>query len=180
MFKLITKSDGSGVSSNGNGGNGGNSSNGRGGDGQSKSTDGKMPNFRKSTAAVRAPLAVITSSSGLSFVFLVALMQNAGLSVVVPSLALQLEALGSDLALLGLVAAAAPFVSVVSPTLFGYNLSKEDVKQQRVTIALAPTERWEPMRGVLHMYLEAGDESPPRQLQTMLGRARSLSARYAG
>ena len=120
MFKLITKSDGSGVSSNGNGGNGGNSSNGRGGDGQSKSTDGKMPNFRKSTAAVRAPLAVITSSSGLSFVFLVALMQNAGLSVVVPSLALQLEALGSDLALLGLVAAAAPFVSVVSPTLFGY------------------------------------------------------------
>ena len=70
--------------------------------------------------ATRSPVSVILHSPSLRFVFAAALLQNAGLSVVVPSLALQLEDLEAEPTMLGYVAAAAPFVSVVSPTLVGY------------------------------------------------------------
>ena len=79
-----------------------------------------MSSMSTSWRKKRTPLGIISSSQGLSFVVLVALMQNAGLSVVVPSLALHLKSLGSSRSALGYVAAMAPFVSVVSPTLTGY------------------------------------------------------------
>ena len=70
-------------------------------------------------AAVRSPLLIIMASPALTFVFLVSILMNAGLSVVVPSLALQLESMDASPTLLGYIAAASPLVSVVSPTLTG-------------------------------------------------------------
>ena len=70
--------------------------------------------------ARRTPLAIKCASPALTFVFLSAILSNAGLSVVVPSLAIQLEIMEASPELLGYVAAAAPLVSVISPTLMGW------------------------------------------------------------
>jgi hypothetical protein len=60
----------------------------------------------------RTPFAIIAASPALSFVFIAAILQNAGMSICVPSLALQLESMSASPQLLGYVAAAAPLVSV--------------------------------------------------------------------
>jgi MFS family permease len=67
-----------------------------------------------------SPFLLISRSPGLSFVFLSSILHNAGLSVVVPSLALRLESMDASPRLLGFIAAAAPLVSVISPTLTGF------------------------------------------------------------
>jgi len=70
--------------------------------------------------ARRSPLSIICASPALSFIFLASILSNASISVVVPSLALQLESMSASPELLGYVAAAAPLVSVISPTLSGW------------------------------------------------------------
>lgn len=77
---------------------------------------------------------VIARSGSLQFVFACALLQNAGMSVMVPSMALHLESLAASPALLGYVAAMAPFVSVISPTAIGFLV---EVRNER-RINLAP------------------------------------------
>ena len=67
----------------------------------------------------RQPLAVIWASAPLRFLFALAVLQTAGLTLVVPSLSLQLDAMEAAPGLLGWVAATAPLVSMLSPALAG-------------------------------------------------------------
>jgi len=72
----------------------------------------------------RSPLTIIWASPALLFVFLAVILMNAGLAVTVPSLALQLDSMAASPELLGYIAAAAPLVSVFSPTITGLAADK--------------------------------------------------------
>jgi MFS family permease len=72
----------------------------------------------------RSPLTIIWASPALVFVFLAVILMNAGLAVTVPSLALQLDSMAASPELLGYIAAAAPLVSVFSPTITGLAADK--------------------------------------------------------